>query len=341
MGPQLCVQVVTRVIVCFFLVTTSVSQAIPPRLVHQYQPVTWVENLAVRPNGNLLPITTTSPLLNQLDPSNGQLQLVHDFSAVGNAIQGITALCPDVFVVNALTCNITALTCTRGSVSSWLADFRSPNKGNKGRKCYKTHGPSSPCVDVKQIAAFPDAGFLNGIAALDSNTVLMADSLLGGIWRLDVDSGARTLLFTDPAMAPTATVSTGINGIRIRPSILYFTNSALGTFNSIPIDPQSGNKTGPAIVIATGFAGPDDFEVDLGCGAAYLANGALNQLLRVSIANGTSSVIADVPGPTSARWARSWGKEQLYVSTIGGLLQYVTGNVTVGGAVYGFELERH
>jgi len=109
----------------------------------------------------------------------------------------------------------------------------------------------------------------------------------------------------------------------------------------IPIDPQSGNKTGPAIVIATGSAGPDDFEVDLGRDAAYLANDASNQLLRVSIANGTSSVIADVPGPTSARWARSWGKEQLYVSTIGALLQYVTGNVTVVGAVYGFELERH
>lgn len=79
-------------------------------LIYQYNPITWVENLAVRPNGWLLTTTTTSPLLNQTDPVFGELYLVHDFSSAGNSIQGITEILPDLYAVDALTCNITSLT---------------------------------------------------------------------------------------------------------------------------------------------------------------------------------------------------------------------------------------
>ncbi|TKA38825.1 hypothetical protein B0A55_13783, partial [Friedmanniomyces simplex] len=70
-------------------------------------------------------------------------------------------------------------------------------------------------------------------------------------------------------MAPTATSPTGVNGIRVRHGHLYFTNSSLGTLNVIPIDPETGNKTGAATVIATGFKAADDLEIDEDVGEAY------------------------------------------------------------------------
>ena len=146
-------------------------------LILEYDPITWVENLAIRPNGKILPITTTSPLLNELDPATGTLQLVHDFSSYGNAIQGIAEVAPDVFAVNVLTCTIAAnLSCTPGSVSSWVVDYK------------RSRWPHAK-PNIRMVAGFPDAGFLNGIAALDSNTVLIADSFLGGIWSLNIHTG--------------------------------------------------------------------------------------------------------------------------------------------------------
>ncbi|KAK3669809.1 hypothetical protein LTR78_010326 [Recurvomyces mirabilis] len=305
-------------------------------LIYQYDPITWVENLAVRPNGSILPITTTSPRLNQLDPRAGTLQLVHDFSDHGNAIQGITAVGHDSYAVDVLTCNITALTCTSGSVTTWLVSFS-----------IHQHGSADHTVTITEVTQFLQAGFLNGIAALNSETLLLADSFLGGIWSLAIATGVRSFLFTDSSMAPTAEIGTGINGLRVRPGLLYYTTSAQGTFNVLPIDPSTGNKTGEAIVLASGLAGPDDFEINDDTGEAYVCNGALNQILRIPIdeRNVTASeldVLAEVPGPTSVRWGSEYlahGGERLrqklvYVSTVGGLAQYTTQNVTFGGAVY-------
>ena len=304
--------------------TTSIT------LIHQYQPVTWVENLAVRPNGHLLPITTTSSVLNQLDPITGDLTFVHDFASAGNAIQGITEVQPDHFALNVLTCNITGdLTCTSGSLSTWGVDFR-PER----------HHDPAPVPRVHKIAAFPDAGFLNGVATLNSHLgiILMADSFKGGIWSLDIWTGETTLLFTDPSMAGTTEAQNGINGIRIRPGELYFINSAQGTFNRIPIDPATGVKRGSATVITDGLAAPDDFEIDDRKGMAYVCNGFLDQVLKIELASGKCEVLVRLPGPTSMRWGTGGRQKSLFASTIGGLLQYVEHNVTVGGAVYGIEL---
>ena len=308
------------------------NATLPVDLLYQYPPTAWVENLAVRPNGLILPITTTSPLLNQLDPLKGTVALVNDFSAHGNAIQGITEVTPDVFAVNVLTCNITALTCKPGSVTTWLVDF-----------CDRTgeHRGLGNTVSVRKIAAFPSAGFLNGMAALDYETVLIADSYLGGIWSLNVYTGLNRLLFTDRSMKPTKKVATGINGLRVRQGSLYFTNSAKGTFNRLPIDPTTGGKTGNAEVIASGLSGPDDLEIDAEAGVAYVCNGAANEVLRVSLNGGETQVVAKIPGPTSVRWTVNRGhvsRKDLYISDVGGLLQYVEQNVTLGGAVYGIEL---
>ena len=326
--------IVASIACILFLVTCEAYQndTVPTQLVYQYNPITWVENLAVRPNGFILPITTTSPLLKQLDPMTGNLELVHDFSDYGNAIQGITEVTPDVFAVDVLTCNITALTCTKGSVSTWLVNFRSDYDHSEGR------GKSA---SVRLVGSFPSAGFLNGMAALNDNIVVIADSFLGGIWSLNLHTGNAKLIFTDKSMKPTNSIVTGINGLRARPGWLYYTDSAKGTFNRISINSQTGDKTGAAEIIASGLLAPDDLEIDDEAGTAYVCNGAANEVLRIPLDGSEIKVVAQIPGPTSVRWACAYGYQShavaekvLYASDVGGLLQYIEGNVTLGGAIY-------
>lgn len=178
-------------------------------------------------------------------------------------------------------------------MTTWLVDLRHQDRQR----------PGSAQASVRKVDAFPSAGFLNGVATLDAleGIVLIADSSKGRIWSLNVWTGDNELLFTDLSMAGTATIPTGINGIRVRYNQLYFTNSAMGTFNVIPLDPKTGVRTGNATVISTGLLGPDDFEFDSPKGVAYVCNEAANQLLSIPPDGSQIAVVAELPGPTSAR----------------------------------------
>ncbi|EON69150.1 hypothetical protein W97_08336 [Coniosporium apollinis CBS 100218] len=125
-------------------------------------------------------------------------------------------------------------------------------------------------------------------------------------------TGAAELVFTDKSMMGSADIATGINGIRRR-----------------------GNAT----VVANGLLGPDDFELDDAEKNVYVTDIFANQMLRISTEGENVEVVANLAGPTSARWAtRRRGKANLYVSTSGGFLQYAQGNVTVGGSVVRFDV---
>lgn len=174
------------------------------------------------------------------------------------------------------------------------------------------------------------------MAALNDRTVLLVDQALGGIWAVDIETGTSNLTFQDASMVDPEGHANGVNGIRVRPGVLYFNNPALRMLARIPIDPWTGVKTGEAEIIARGFD-PDDFEIDDCNGVAYITEQVTDALLKVDFQTGQyEAVVKDLPGPTSARWARKEGAEGgvLYVSTMGGLKQWIDGNVTIGGAVY-------
>lgn len=128
----------------------------------------------------------------------------------------------------------------------------------------------------------------------------------------------------------------GVNGIRVRNGLLYFNNPSRGTFCSVPISPTTGKKAGSVRIIARDLD-LDDFEVDENRGLAYITTGTENSLIALDLASGQHHVIADgLPGPTSARWVDGGEGEceALYVSTTGGYPQWLSGNATVGGAIY-------
>ncbi len=92
-----------------FCKAQAVARAVSVDLVYQYEGAVWVENLAVRPNGWILPATATSAVLTQLNPVNGKQQVLHDWSEEGNAIMSITDVQPDVFLANTMYCDLTIL----------------------------------------------------------------------------------------------------------------------------------------------------------------------------------------------------------------------------------------
>ena len=89
--------------------TKAVVNAASVELVYQYEGAVWVENLAVRPNGWILPATATSAVLTQINPKNGEVQVLHDWSDEGNAIMSITSVENNVFLANTMYCDLTIL----------------------------------------------------------------------------------------------------------------------------------------------------------------------------------------------------------------------------------------
>ena len=293
------------------------------QVVHQYPPGSWVENLALRPNGKILPVLVTSPVLNQVDPWTGSLTEIYDFSSYGNAMTGIVKLRDDIFVVDVSNGNLSDLA-NYGPWSSWTVHFRGHHDEN---------------ATVTKIATYPrPVGLLNGMAALnpDLGLVIIADSFLGGVWLLDTEANTTTVAFTDESMMAVGANPIGINGIRYRNGTLWFINAAAATLNRIAIDPVTGQKKGNAVVVARNLTGADDFELDQREQNAYVAIGPANQILKVPTNGGAPSIFAEVPGPTSVRWGPMKAAHiaaELYVSANGGALQYQTGNFTNGGSV--------
>jgi len=163
----------------------------------------------------------------------------------------------------------------------------------------------------------------------------MVDQALGGIWAVSIIHGGAELLFTDESMIDPKSSDQGVNGIRVVGDTLYFNNPSIGTFSRITIDPSSGCKVGNATVISSGLE-PDDFEIDEYQRFAYLTNGPENQLLQIDLSTGLYSIFADdLPGPTTARWiSKKERGKALYVATTGGYPGWLSGNVTLGGAIY-------
>ncbi|KAF2095828.1 hypothetical protein NA57DRAFT_78606 [Rhizodiscina lignyota] len=301
-------------------------------LVHKY-PRTWIENLAVRPNGRILPATATSAVLMELNPANGEQRVVHNFTGAGGNANAIMTIADvqgqDLFLINTMECDIFKLACINGTGITWLVDLR-------GR------GPAK----IKKLVTGPNAqSILNGAAALNHQTVLMVDQNLGGIWSVDITRPDTANLFTNPAMLDPTNSGNGVNGIRVRGNTLYFNNPSAGTFARIRIDPRNGCLIGNATIITSGLTVPDDFEIDRHERFAYFSND--NELLKIDLSDGNyDAIVKGLPGPTTARWTRSWhgfeygysrdevADESLYVATAGGTDQWLSGNPTILAAIY-------
>jgi len=225
-------------------------------LVYQFPNTSYtnIENVAVRSsNGQLLLNLATGARMVQLDPSAADPQPVPVVTLSGpGSLTGIAETSPDVFTVAAGNFSFGptvpgGFAGRPGTFSVWSVDLTGPQ------------------AVATQIVAIPEASALNGLTTVKGNpdVVLIADSGLGAVWSVNIKTGAYKIVIQDAQFLPTAALSLGINGIHTKKNVLYWTNSALGTFGSVPIN-ADGSAAGAIVAIAHAVDSTkfDDFALD-------------------------------------------------------------------------------
>jgi hypothetical protein len=171
-----------------------------------------IENVAVRSSNNGLLINTVTGAimaeLNPESPENPNAQLVVNISSAypgaPGSLTGIAEIGTDEYAVAAgdfvfgpqVPGGINGVA---GSFSIWKVELK---------KHYK--------AVAEFVVEIPEAGLLNGVAKVpcEEDIVLVADSAVGGIWRVDIAAGKYEQVFADPLLLPGNGVTFGINGIK-------------------------------------------------------------------------------------------------------------------------------
>ena len=274
-----------------------------------------IENVAIRPNGQLLLNTITEPVTYILDPasSNPQATVLYQFPGY-TGLAGIAELSPDVFAL------------VVGNYS--VAEF----KGIPGSFAIWTINLTSGHPVAKKVASIPEAQTFNGLTALSSSLILVADSAVGSIYSVNINTGAYKVTIQDAKFQPSSQFPLGVNGIHYKNSVLYYTNSAQGTFGKVPIT-SSGTASGPFSVIANAPTGSfyDDFALDMFGNALITAHS--NSIVKVVPIGGAQITIANstsIIQPTAAVFGNNAISAcTLYVVTAG----QVSGSTIASGQV--------
>ncbi|KAI4861183.1 hypothetical protein F4820DRAFT_434608 [Hypoxylon rubiginosum] len=309
---------------------------LPAKTIFQFnQTGTWLENLAVRPNGDLLMtmLTPSASLWTLKRPysPHPEASLVHTFSGA-TGLNGITETSPDTFVL--LSAEYSGVgEPVAGSFAVWEVSFR--------------RGPSSSSTpSIRKITDFPEAQLANGIASVpscESDIVLVGDSFAGSLWRIDTRTGAREPLIQQaPSMSAPAggALPIGINGLKVRAGYAYWSNSAQVAVYRTRIDghgylaapaPSATAADGTAVVVeetvATLDGSPfvDDFAFD-NRGLLWAATNGDNKVDVVRVGDGFVETVVGgaeedtVAGDSAVAFGRTaLDRDVLYVTTSGTL----------------------
>jgi sugar lactone lactonase YvrE len=174
-------------------------------------------------------------------------------------------------------------------------------------------------------------------------TVLISDSTLGVVWRLDTLTGHFNIALDFPEMkiAPNASLAIGINGLRISKDTLYWTNSFERTIYRVTIDKNGSVAPGAAVETVVQIKEAvflDDFAIGSD-GIIWAAENVANRLFAVR-PDGSYQVVeggvnqVTVAGDTAAAFGKGRKDQKtLYVVTSGAQAGPVNGTYTEGGKV--------
>ncbi|KAK4494565.1 hypothetical protein PRZ48_013921 [Zasmidium cellare] len=262
-----------------------------------------LENIAMRSNSDFLVTSTTSNVLH-LIPSEDPKAVVSvaEFPALG--LIGIAELDKDIFYL--IGSNVSGLEVAPGSNRVWrvgLTQFQSSN------------GAVRRPAHISLVADFPDAGLLNGMTKLDQHHLLLSDSQLGRVVKLDVRNGKYSTFSDDATLAPLSTaeghLGIGVNGVHVFDRKLYFTSLDQGLFASIDL----ARPTDPAKIIVKDLVNTDDFALTADGKTAFVANNGAFTLTEVDIPGKTSRLINSTYLETASSAAFSRGPQKvLYVT---------------------------
>ncbi|KAJ5902790.1 hypothetical protein N7495_003318 [Penicillium taxi] len=270
----------------------------------------WIGNIVLRPDGNLLLTRLDVPEVWAVNTTSGNATLAYSFPNVTSCF-GISEIDTDVFAVVVGNFSTKTYAPTPGTFAVQQLDFQA--QGN-------------PVAST--IAALPEAQALNGMTTFtrDSRLVLIADSPKGAIWKVDVDSGEYSVALNDTTMTPSGDgLPLGVNGLKSLDGYIYYSSTTRMQFCRVKVN-DDATAAGDYEVIASGFL-PDGLDVAPD-GTAYIATDPQNSVVRVTpfgqislVAGGQLST--KIPGATSAQLTDD-GKI-LYAGTSGGQVSPVLG----------------
>ncbi|OHF01707.1 hypothetical protein CORC01_02898 [Colletotrichum orchidophilum] len=313
-------------------IALAVGQSLPSRVVYQFpEKPNWIENIAVRKNGNLLLTLLTSPEIYQVAKpweKSPSAELVHRFSSF-DGLLGITETSPDTFLV--VGGNFSGIgVSVPGTFSTWEVSL------------IHKKTTATKIVDV------PEASFLNGAVALpwDRNIVLIAESAHGKVYRVNIRAKKHDVILGGQNLEPTsATVPPiGINGVHIRGDFLYWTNSSLRKVFRVKLDRSGRVSSGATIeqIASIDVAFLDDFTFDKN-GDIWAVTNIDDKLVYIN-PEGNSTIVAGseteltIAGGTAAAFGRNVkDREILYAVTGGALANPVNGTITEAGKVVAFD----
>jgi len=280
----------------------------------------FLENLAVRADNSVLITVLNRRELWYVPPNDARQSvkpvLLHTFEQLTVSLIEVE---PDVFYL---------------STSNVYTDHRSTFQ----RVDLRNWSIGDP-IQPQGVLDFPsEAGALNGSCLVGAGTILVADSLAGLIWRVDLpkDGGtplARVWLRHESMgnypgrMKPE---QPGVNGIRYAAKwgYLYYTSTAKKLFMRVKVNPGSLDAMGEPEHVSAGRMA-DDFCIDEHGGVAYVTTHRENTIDCMSLDPARNSgrfIVAgdplneDLIGPSSAAWGRLPGEsgKVAFVTTDGG-----------------------
>ncbi|KAF2813577.1 uncharacterized protein BDZ99DRAFT_557478 [Mytilinidion resinicola] len=304
----------------------NLTFALPTHPVHTFPVGTWIENLAVRENGQIIATDDTHPRIYQIDPyySHTPALLLHEFNNTAS-ILGIVETTPDVFYV-----------CTANYSSAKLEGYGEAYIYRLDMRPFSSSIKNSAVIS--KIATLLEAKALDGLTWLEprddaegEGLLLISDFLAGVIWSVKPATGAVAMPINSTY---TRSTGFGVNGLKIRNRKLYLTNSQQQTLVKVLIN-SKGEAVGNYTVLAQGGFTPDDFALDAE-GNAYVTSFEVgrNGVVFVPREGGQAVYIPGMAGPTAAAFGRGREEGWLYVSTSGGDYDYLTGKeVTAAGGI--------
>ncbi|KAK4215526.1 NHL repeat-containing protein [Rhypophila decipiens] len=230
-----------------------------------------VENVAVRSNGQILATNMNQASLYTIDPVAKTSKTALSVSGA-SGLSGIAEYAPDLFAVI-------------GGKGIYKVDFT---------------GAAPKSSLIKTIT---EASNLNGLATFDNSTLLVADAGKGVVYKFDVNTGAYSVAIQDPTMAPSGAIPFGIDGIKYKDGVVWYTNIFKNSFHKIAVDAVSAKATGSVTTLWTNLMGDDlCFGPN---GKIYVATNGRNSLVEVDPAVGKPTSVATVTGSTSCAFGRT------------------------------------
>ncbi len=287
--------------------STTVSDV---RVISEIPAPTFIENIYALSDGSLVISIIGRPEIRLVKPDASKTTepvLITSFPDA-NACLGLAELSENILAVA-------------------VGNMDPTNKPERGSfAIYKVDLNSEP-VKCEKIAHLPKVNGVNGIAMLNDDILLLADSWDGNIVALNTKTGTAEVVLEDPTLVadPTAALPIGANGLKIHDGYVYYSNSDKVLVGRVQVD-AAGKSTGPFTTIASGseLSVPDDFVIAKD-GSMYVA-GPLTEpngdtLQHISL-DGKITTIAKggaVAGATATTWGRT-EKDQnvIYLSTMGG-----------------------